>query len=45
MARISRGEEFTEQAMQVIANAQTLEQLRQAQAVVCKRSINHVLQL
>ena len=34
MARIARGEGFTEQAMQVIANAQTLEQLRQAQAVV-----------
>lgn len=34
MARIARGERFTEQAIQVIANAQTLEQLRQAQAVV-----------
>ena len=34
MARIARGEGFTEQAIQVIANAQTLEQLRQAQAVV-----------
>ena len=34
MARIARGQGFTEQAIQVIANAQTLEQLRQAQAVV-----------
>lgn len=34
MARIARGEGFTEQAIQVIANAQTVEQLRQAQAVV-----------
>ena len=34
MARIARGEGFTEQAIQVIASAQTLEQLRQAQAVV-----------
>jgi transposase len=34
MARIARGEEFTEQAMQAIANASTVEQLRQAQAVI-----------
>ena len=34
MARIARGEGFTEQAIQVIASAQTVEQLRQAQAVV-----------
>ncbi len=34
MARIALGEEFVEQAIQVIANAQTVEQLRQAQAVI-----------
>lgn len=34
MARIARGEEFVESALQVIANAVTLEQLRQAQAVL-----------
>ena len=34
MARIAREEGFTEQAIQVIANAQTGEQLRQAQTVV-----------
>ena len=34
MARISRGEEVVDSAMQVIANAVTVEQLRQAQAVV-----------
>jgi transposase len=34
MARIARGEEFVQQAMQVIATAQTVEQLRQAQAVI-----------
>ncbi|MFT7117429.1 MAG: hypothetical protein ACI9I0_002646, partial [Rhodoferax sp.] len=32
MARIARGEETVERAMQVIANAVTVEQLRQAQA-------------
>jgi transposase len=34
MARIARGEEFVDSAMQAIANAATIEQLRQAQAVV-----------
>lgn len=34
MARIARGEEVVDRAMQVIANAVTVEQLRQAQAVV-----------
>jgi transposase len=34
MARIARGQEHVERAMQVIANAVTVEQLRQAQAVV-----------
>ena len=34
MAKIARGEEFVDSAMQVIANAVTVEQLRQAQAVV-----------
>lgn len=34
MARIARGEEVVDSAMQVIANAVTIEQLRQAQAVV-----------
>jgi transposase len=34
MARIARGEEFVQQAMQVIATAQSVEQLRQAQAVI-----------
>ena len=34
MARIARGEEFTEQALQAISNASTIEQLRQAQAVI-----------
>lgn len=34
MARIARGEEVVDSAMQVIANAVTVEQLRQAQAVV-----------
>jgi hypothetical protein len=34
MARIARGEETVERAMQVIANAVTVEPLRQAQAVV-----------
>lgn len=34
MARIARGEHVVDSAMQVIANAVTLEQLRQAQAVV-----------
>ena len=34
MVRIARGEEFVDSAMKVIANAVTLEQLRQAQAVV-----------
>ena len=34
MARIARGEEVIDNAMQVIANAVTVEQLRQAQAVV-----------
>lgn len=34
MARIARGEEAVESAMKIIANAVTVEQLRQAQAVV-----------
>lgn len=34
MARIARGSEVVETALQVIANAVTVEQLRQAQAVV-----------
>ena len=34
MARIARGEKFTEQALQTIVSAQTVEQLRQAQAVI-----------
>ena len=34
MARIARGEEVVDSAMQAIANAVTVEQLRQAQAVV-----------
>ena len=34
MARIARGEDVVDSAMQVIANAVTVEQLRQAQAVV-----------
>ena len=34
MARMARGEEVIESAMQAIANAVTVEQLRQAQAVV-----------
>ena len=34
MGRIARGEHVVDSAMQVIANAVTLEQLRQAQAVV-----------
>ena len=34
MARIARGEEVVDRAMQVIANAVTVEQLRQAQAVI-----------
>lgn len=34
MARIARGEEVVDSAMQVIATAVTVEQLRQAQAVV-----------
>ena len=34
MVRIARGEEVVDSAMQVIANAVTVEQLRQAQAVV-----------
>lgn len=34
MARIARGEEVLDSAMQAIANAVTIEQLRQAQAVV-----------
>ena len=34
MARIARGNEFVDSAMQVIASAVTVEQLRQAQAVV-----------
>jgi transposase len=34
MARIARGEEAVDSAMQVIAHAVTVEQLRQAQAVV-----------
>ena len=34
MARIARGDEVVDNALQVIANAVTLEQLRQAQAVV-----------
>ena len=34
MVRIARGEELVDSAMQVIANAVTIEQLRQAQAVV-----------
>ena len=33
MARIARGEEFLDAALQGIANARTIEQLRQAQAV------------
>ena len=34
MARIARGHVFLDQALQSIANAKTVEQLRQAQAVV-----------
>ena len=34
MARIARGEEAVDRAMKVIATAVTVEQLRQAQAVV-----------
>ena len=34
MARIARGDEVVDNALQVIANAVTVEQLRQAQAVV-----------
>ena len=34
MARIARGEQYVDSAMQVIANAVTVEQLRQAQAVI-----------
>ena len=34
MARLARGEEFVDSAMQAIASAVTVEQLRQAQAVV-----------
>ena len=34
MARIARGNEAVDSAMQVIANAVSVEQLRQAQAVV-----------
>ena len=34
MARIARGQEVVDSAMQVIANAVTVEQLRQAQAVI-----------
>lgn len=34
MARIARGEEFAQPALQAIAQAQTVEQLRQAQAVI-----------
>ncbi len=34
MARIARGDEVVDSALQVIANAVTLEQFRQAQAVV-----------
>ena len=34
MAKTARGEEVIESAMQKIANAVTVEQLRQAQAVV-----------
>ena len=34
MARMAHGEEVIESAMQAIANAVTVEQLRQAQAVV-----------
>jgi len=34
MARIARGDEVVDSALQVIANAVTVEQLRQAQAVV-----------
>lgn len=34
MARIARGEQAVDSAMQVVANAVTVEQLRQAQAVI-----------
>ena len=34
MARIARGEQYVDSAMQVIANAVAVEQLRQAQAVI-----------
>ena len=34
MARIARGDEYVERAMQVITHAVTVEQLRQAQAVI-----------
>ena len=34
MARIARGEQYVDSAMQVIVNAVTVEQLRQAQAVI-----------
>jgi transposase len=34
MARIALGQEFVEQALQVISTAQTVEQLRQAQTVI-----------
>ena len=34
MARIARAEQYVDSAMQVIANAVTVEQLRQAQAVI-----------
>ena len=34
MARIARGEQYVDSAIQVIANAVTVEQLRQAQAVI-----------
>jgi hypothetical protein len=34
MARIARGDEVVDSALQVIANAVTVEQRRQAQAVV-----------
>jgi Winged helix-turn helix len=34
MARIARGDEFADQALQVIASASTVEELRQAQAVI-----------
>ena len=34
MARIARAEQYVDSAMQVIANAVTVEHLRQAQAVI-----------